>query len=506
MTGFRLHIALDSFLSRSLSRIAKMASEDVAVKRVALCSAVFAGFAYVGYSILKSAFCFKGNGRDDKARKLVKLKKKKKHKAEQQERDMSHRSSQTDLSVPPEDYITNSPAELHFIPKSVRDKVRELNLKARMFDDQYFARIFKPRSLQSSPWGSPKALSPVADSSANNCYLSRSAENVHIVPTSPLRRKHSGGKSSRHPSRASQHWQCNDLSANHVKEKSLYCAVVKDTDELLQEVLHGLYNKARVMTLYEAKCLATLLMSGNEDVLVKTLTTMSNCAAFTINQDYLCDVGCLPLLKDLLDHDCIAVQVAATQAIANMAVNERNQRLLQPCIPLLLSAAVSRDGGRYLQTVSLLCLTNLALSDETHEAFRGRLHHLGLLVETADDAVRLQTLKLLVNLSCNTRMVPFLLAAKAPQNLFSLLEDSNREVMLRVLTYLANIATCAAKKQLSLLDLPAQYRAAAPDTLYAVLWGSPSKEELQARTRALVLRADEDISFQAGRVFEALMR
>ncbi|KAK8769039.1 hypothetical protein V5799_014498 [Amblyomma americanum] len=480
-----------------------MASEDVAVKRVALCSAVFAGFAYVGYSILKSAFCFKGNGRDDKgSRKLVKLKKKKKHKGEQAEHDMSHRSSQTDLSVPPEDYITNSPAELHFIPKSVRNKVRELNLKARMFDDQYFARIFKPRSLQNSPWGSPKALSPVADGSCNNSYLSRSAENVHTSPTSPLKRKNS----SRSSSRASQHWQCNDLSANHITEKSLYCAVVKETDELLQEVLHGLYNKARVMTLYEAKCLMTLLTSRNEDILVKTLTTMSNCAAFTINQDYLCDVGCLPLLKDLLDHDCLAVQVAATQAIANMAVNERNQTLLQPCIPLLLSAAVSRDGGCYLQMVSLLCLTNLALCDDTHEAFRGRLHHLCILVETADDAVRLQTLKLLVNLSCNSRMVPFLLAAKAPQNLFSLLEDSNREVTLRVLTYLANIVSCAAKKKLSLLDLPSEYRAAAPETLYAALWGAPSKEHLQAKTRTLVLRADEDISFQAGRIFEALTR
>lgn len=488
-----------------------MASEDVAVKRVALCSAVFAGFAYVGYSILKTAFCFKGNGRDDKgSRKLVKLKKKRKLKGEQPERDMSHRSSQTDLSVPPEEYITNSPAELHFIPKSVRAKVRELNLKARMFDDQYFARIFKPRSLQNSPWGSPKALSPVADGSSNNCYLSRSAENVHLGPPSPLKRRNSG-RSARSSPHASQHWQCNDLSANdlsanHIREKSLYRAVVKDTDELLQEVLHGLYNKARVMTLYEAKCLATLLMSGNEDVLVKTLTTMSNCAAFTINQDYLCEVGCLPLLKDLLDHDCLAVQVAATQAIANMAVNERNQGLLQPCIPLLLSAAVSRDGGCYLQTVSLLCLTNLALCDETHEAFRGRLYHLCILVETADDIVRLQTLKLLVNLSCNSRMVPYLLAAKAPQNLFSLLEDSNREVTLRVLTYLANIVSYAVKKKLNLLDLPSEYRAAAPETLYAALWGTPSKEHLQAKTRTLVLRADEDISFQAGRIFDALMR
>ncbi|CAN7983849.1 unnamed protein product [Ixodes pacificus] len=483
--------------------------EDVAVKRVALCSAVFAGFAYVGYSILRSAFCTKGCGRDDKGlcvillpstRKLVKLKKKKKHKGEVPERDQNHRSSQTDLTVPA-DYTTSSPAELHFIPKSVRDKVRELNLKARMFDEQYFARIFRPRSLQNSPWGSPKALSPVADSSSNN-HISRSAENIYMMPGSPLKRKNSGRSS-----RASLHWHCNDLSANHAEERSLYRAMVKESDERLQEVLHGLYNKARVMTLYEAKCLVTLLGTGNEDVLVKTLTTMSNCAAFTINQDYLCDVGCLPLLKDLLDHECMAVQVAATQAIANMAVNERNQRLLQPCIPLLLSAAVSRDGGRYLQTVSLLCLTNLALSDEAHEAFRGRLHQLCILVETGEGNVRLQTLKLLVNLSCNSSMVPYLLAAKAPQNLHSLLDGPDREVTLRVLTYLANVVSCAVKRgHTSLLSLPQEHRAAAPETLYAALWGAPSADHLRARTRALVLSSDEDISFQAGRVYDALTR
>ncbi|CAN7989247.1 unnamed protein product [Ixodes hexagonus] len=487
--------------------------EDVAVKRVALCSAVFAGFAYVGYSILRTAFCTKGCGRDDKgARKLVKLKKKKKHKGEVPERDQNHRSSQTDLTVPM-DYTTSSPAELHFIPKSVRDKVRELNLKARMFDEQYFARIFRPRSLQNSPWGSPKALSPVADSSSNN-HISRSVENIHSVPGSPLKRRNSGRSS-----RASLHWHCNDLSANHTEERSLYRAMVKETDERLHEVLHGLYNKARVMTLYEAKCLVTLLATGNDDVLVKTLTTMSNCAAFTINQDYLCDVGCLPLLKDLVDHECMAVQVAATQAIANMAVNERNQRLLQacrflflPCIPLLLSAAVSRDGGRYLQTVSLLCLTNLALSDEAHEAFRGRLHQLCILVETGEGNVRLQTLKLLVNLSCNSAMVPYLLAAKAsacraPQNLHSLLDGPDREVTLRVLTYLANVVSCAVKRgYTSLLSLPQEHRAAASETLYAAIWGTPSVDHLKARTRALVLSSDEDISFQAGRVYDALTR
>lgn len=477
----------------------KMASEDAAVKRVALCSAIFAGFAYVGYSILRSAFCAKGSGRDDKGtRKVVKSKKKKKHKG-LPEHDTAHRSSQTDLSVPA-DYTTTPPAELHFVSKSVRDKVRELNLKARMFDDQYFARIFKPRSLQCSPWGSPKALSPVGN--GRDGYLSRSAENLDLIPTTPIKRSNS--TKSR---RASRRRGCDDPHASDGGEERLpYCAAERQTDDLLQDILSGLYNKARVMTAYEAKCLVTLLGSTDEDLLVRTLTTISNCAAFTINQDHLCDAGCLPHLRELLCHECLAVRVATTQAVANMAVNERNQRLLQPCIPALLSAAVSCDGGRHLQSVSLLCLANLALCDEVHEAFCGSLHHLCNLVETAEGGMRLQTLKLLVNLSCNVDMVPHLLAAKAPQNLHSLLEASDREVTLRVLTYLANVATCAAKRNLTLLDLPQENRAAAPETLYASLCGSPSREHLRSVSCALARSSDEDISFQASRIHDVLAR
>lgn len=95
---------------------------------------------------------------------------------------------------------------------------------------------------------------------------------------------------------------------------------------------------------------------------------------------------------------------------------------------------------------------------------------------------------------------------QAPQNLYSLLEGTDREVTLRVLTYLANVVSCAAKKGLTLSDLPQGHRAAAPDMLYAALCGPPGREHLQARTRALVLSSDEDISFQAGRVYDALAR
>jgi hypothetical protein len=40
------------------------ATGDKTVNKVALCSAIFAGFAYVGYSVVRTAFCRKLGRRD----------------------------------------------------------------------------------------------------------------------------------------------------------------------------------------------------------------------------------------------------------------------------------------------------------------------------------------------------------------------------------------------------------------------------------------------------------
>jgi len=51
--------------------MASAASGDKTVNKVALCSAIFAGFAYVGYSVVKTAFCRKlGRRRDSEGDKF----------------------------------------------------------------------------------------------------------------------------------------------------------------------------------------------------------------------------------------------------------------------------------------------------------------------------------------------------------------------------------------------------------------------------------------------------
>lgn len=50
--------------------MANAAPNDKTVNKVALCSAIFAGFAYVGYSVVRTAFCRK-LGRREYEGKLV---------------------------------------------------------------------------------------------------------------------------------------------------------------------------------------------------------------------------------------------------------------------------------------------------------------------------------------------------------------------------------------------------------------------------------------------------
>jgi len=50
--------------SNAVGRGLPTSTEDKTVNKVALCSEIFAGFAYVGYSVVRTAFCRKLGRRD----------------------------------------------------------------------------------------------------------------------------------------------------------------------------------------------------------------------------------------------------------------------------------------------------------------------------------------------------------------------------------------------------------------------------------------------------------
>nr|CAD7408282.1 unnamed protein product [Timema poppensis] len=335
-------------------------------------------------------------------------------------------------------------------PLSVQERIRELNLRARMFTDTMLAiqgisprhsPLPGPRSLQCSPWSSPRILSPV---DVRHILASRSTENLSGLAShgelvgSPIRRRWSRRSLRRSvPSKSRSPESYREYEEVGRKEAE---KLLRDGEEELRLHLESLSNRDRVITAHEAKSLVALLHSHDELLLERTLITIANCGTFSANQ-------------------------------------------IQDAIPLLLTFVNKEQPTEKLLLSALLTLSNIAVLSDWHDEFYPVLHALYQLVDTGAPQVKLQALKLLVNLSCNEDMVPSLLAAQAPRRLIYFLDPStNEDILLRVVTLLANLTTAAKEQKLDpTIDLPAEDKAASPDTIALNLL-SPS--QLNAETLA----------------------
>eukprot|EP00095_Tigriopus_kingsejongensis_P001237 maker-scaffold160_size295910-snap-gene-1.39 protein:Tk01237 transcript:maker-scaffold160_size295910-snap-gene-1.39-mRNA-1 annotation:"PREDICTED: LOW QUALITY PROTEIN: uncharacterized protein LOC103510027" len=145
------------------------AATDRTVNKVALCSAIFAGVAYVGYSVARQAF----------SRRLVR------NQNEPIDYDDSpygrrvylrrlsgSEASEGLLGTLESDNGGMTAARLILRPLSVQERIRELNLRARHFAESILAihlqddrartaALTHSRSLQSSPTRSRGILSPI---------------------------------------------------------------------------------------------------------------------------------------------------------------------------------------------------------------------------------------------------------------------------------------------------------------------------------------------------------
>jgi hypothetical protein len=281
---------------------------------------------------------------------------------------------------------------------------------------------------------------------------SRSSDNLSLVPVdvagSPARRR----------------W-----SRKSIARRSPESAEEGDRaiSEELKEKLESLSLKGRTMDSYEAKTLVALLWTGDEGVLERALVTLANLATLEANQNGLREAGALPRLQSLLAHPKPEVRLATIRALGNLALNEHNQREMKPTVGILLSFVEDSGGQEELVEAVLTTLGNVAVLPDWHEEFCGSLRPLYGLLDHPLLAVKLQALKLLVNLSTNEEMVPALLGAHAPRRLLYLMDAPEEpEVVLRVMTLLANLAATARTHDLNpTLDLPPEDKAPAPETM-----------------------------------------
>ncbi|XP_069979796.1 uncharacterized protein [Penaeus vannamei] len=496
--------------------------QDRTLNKVALCSAVFAGFAYVGYSYAKTAFC----------RKLAK----KPGALEDEDTEVSRvvfrrlsQTTQTDVLLGNLD-MSGTSGKIIIRPKTVQERIRELNLKARQFADTFIAiqtgnghaghavsrnsAIHDPKSLQSSPWNSPRLLSPV---DVRHLITSRSTENLtHIPPDGSPSRPKWRRKSLRKKKAEESSDPDGKLRKKRVEAEALQ--LYKNTRDELTQRLEHLSSRGRVLTPYEAKSLVALLYSEDKTLIERALVTIANCAAFSVNLDFLREVGCIHRLTTLLEDN--EVRLPAVQTLGNVVLSEENIRQAKDCLPILMGFVQNSHGDDALRLASLVVLTNIATISEWHEDYCPLLHRLYHLVDSPNPHIQLQSLRLLVNLSCNREMIPSLLAAEGPRKLSSLVvPETNEAILLRVLTLLATLAHAVSEDNLNpSVDLPPEDKAAAPDTIhddasptslqgerYARLFGVSIRDRLVTQTQVLMRKhEDPDIQRQAGKLHAAL--
>lgn len=447
-------------------------NQDKTANRVALCSAIFAGFAYVGYAVVRQAFGgrkVKGHGFFRNENDLLGLE----YDTEPRGKVYLRRLSGSTCGGGQKDFVgtlrqlDNGQEEgvegvegiqCVFRPLSVRERIRELNLNAMAFADTLLILHGKkpirgPRSLHSSPFHSPtRIMSPI---DLHHQFLNDDTDgdtnaNFSHPPTPKLSRRNS----RRDLARRSLANSVINLTEEQQEEADAQAqSLLNEKEEELTRRLEGFQSsKPRELTPYESRSLVALLHSNDQNKIARTLVTISNCAAFTRNQDLLREAGIIVRLPSLLASPDRAVQLSAVMASANLALNTGNMKEMEQVavVLVLLADDRTRDYDEEFLSNTLLALTNMAVLPDWHHQFYPLLPHLLELWYSASNTIKFQSLRLLVNLACHDETVPHLLAARCEGDIANLVSRTNPEdQLLRSTTLLANLYMSSSRQGLT---------------------------------------------------------
>ncbi|CAI9719619.1 RIO kinase 1 [Octopus vulgaris] len=302
-----------------------------------------------------------------------------------------------------------------------------------------------------------------------------------------------------------------DVSEN--EEESTQVSSQEDITNALDSAI----NNTDTIGADELKTLVSLLLSKNVEIQEAAILGIVKCAAFTDHQNSLRELGCLEKLNVLLSscvtslkvgHNISPVLIASVaNAISNMSVNENNQIMLKDSVPLLVDLILGDHIKENALLATLRALTNLSTTEKHHGHYTQLVENLYQLIDGDNISIKLQALKVLVNLSCSSEMVRHLLAAKAPQSTLALLHrDVEEALVLRWTTLLANIVHTVKEHKITQSSLPYTDKAASPETMYTALYGVNMIRDLKSEVFLLSKHKNEDIRYQAARIYSGLLK
>ncbi|XP_033744780.1 uncharacterized protein LOC117330519 isoform X2 [Pecten maximus] len=276
-------------------------------------------------------------------------------------------------------------------------------------------------------------------------------------------------------------------------------------------------NSPGILSGSNAEILVALLSHPETKLQQAALNGIKKSSTFIRNQNLFREHGCLEKLSKLLRSQSMSLRLgvkssqevvsSVATAITNLSANTENHKNLESCVPTLVDLTLEDETGESVCLSSLQALTNLSLTDQYHRHYTRLIQKLYDLLDTQHHSIQLQSLKVLVNLSCSTEMVPHILAAKAPGCLLELLKQGSDETLtLRMTTLLANILHTVREENISVSSLPPDDKAPSPETMYAALYSMNNVGAIKSKVFLLCRHRNEDIKVQATRIYQLIAK
>ncbi|XP_048358379.1 armadillo repeat-containing protein 10 isoform X2 [Sphaerodactylus townsendi] len=236
------------------------------------------------------------------------------------------------------------------------------------------------------------------------------------------------------------------------------------------------------------------LLESVEDPLIQeqVLITLSNSAAFSVNQDIIRNLGGLSVVGSMLSVPAANVKEKALNALNNLSMNIQNQAELKRYINEICEETNSSPLNSELQLSGLRFLTNMSITNDYQYMMTSSIPCFLRLLSDGDERTQTQVLKVLVNLSANPAMTEHLLNAQAPF-LLSLFDSCiNKEVLLRVLMFATNLTQHMKKEESAVVSCHSE------DSIFSMLWGNSTK--CSQKLASLVLHHDTEVKEQAAKL------
>ncbi|XP_021370288.1 uncharacterized protein LOC110461227 [Mizuhopecten yessoensis] len=311
--------------------------------------------------------------------------------------------------------------------------------------------------------------------------------------------------------------ETNGLVAGSYEEEDEVWEVGRYEEEDISMAILVSQNSPGILSRSNAEILVALLSHPETKLLKAALNGIKKSSTFTRNQNLFRQHGCLEKLSKLLRSQSMSLRhgvkssrevvSSVATAITNLSANTENHKNLESCVPTLVDLTLEDETGESVCLSSLQALTNLSLTDQYHRHYTRLIQKLYDLLDTNQHNIQLQALKVLVNLSCSTEMVPHILAAKAPGCLLELLKQGSDEALiLRMTTFLANILHTVREENLSVSSLPPDDKAPSPETMYSALYSMNNVGAIKSKVFLLCRHRNEDIKVQATRIYQSIAK